>query len=339
MVLSDKDIPKKIADRKKDHIDLTFKTQGLETDTRFDYEPVLATPPQEVEFPKFSLAGKTLRLPIWVSSMTGGTKRAAIINRRLARLAANFGLGMGLGSCRPLLWGHASLGDFDLRPLLGDDVPFFANLGIAQVEQLIASDHLGRLVDLVSLLKADGLIVHVNPLQEWLQPEGDTINTTPIETIKYLVENTTIPIIVKEVGQGMGPQSLRALMQLPLEAIEFGAHGGTNFAKMEMMRSQSTDIHRHKGIMHLGHTAVEMVGFANNILKNEQVACKHFIISGGIKNYLDGYYLIEKLQAPSIYGQASALLALALESYDKLHAYIESQKHGLHLCYQLLRVK
>ncbi len=104
--------------------------------------------------------------------MTGGTEMARHINRNLAEACAEFGLGMGLGSCRPLLEGNERFEDFDLRPIIGADRPLYANLGVAQLEELFAAKEGQRIVDLVGSIQADGLIVHVNPLQEWFRPRA-----------------------------------------------------------------------------------------------------------------------------------------------------------------------
>ena len=228
-----------MSDRKKDHLDFALKARtGLyEHDSRFDYEPVLSghpdTSPLAMEF-----LGKNIKAPLWISSMTGGTETAGWINRNLAKACNEFGLGMGLGSCRELLEDMSFFDDFNLRKIIGDDLPFYANLGIAQVDKSLRENGLDAIEEMVASLKADGLIIHVNPMQEWLQPEGDILETPPLEVIQAFLEKTSMKLIVKEVGQGMGPESLRALMKLPLEAVEFGAFGGTNFSRLELMRSR-----------------------------------------------------------------------------------------------------
>lgn len=197
------------AERKKDHIELAFKSriaaEGL--DPRFYYEPLLAPHPTSGSLPPVSFLGKTLRLPIWVSSMTGGTAMARIINHNLAKACGAFGMGMGLGSCRQLLYSDEYLPDFDVRDLMGSEVPLFANLGVAQIEQLMENQELERIPILLKKLRADGLIIHVNPLQEALQPEGDVFRLSPLEVIKTVLNTFDALIIVKEVGQGMGPES------------------------------------------------------------------------------------------------------------------------------------
>jgi isopentenyl-diphosphate delta-isomerase len=329
-------------DRKQDHIELAFKSQtGVEMlDKRFSYEPVLAAHPTD-EFVPFSFLGKTLHTPIWVSSMTGGTEKACKINQNLAKACAHFKMGMGLGSCRSLLESRERLKDFDFRKTIGSDLPFYANLGIAQVERLLAENQIQKITDLIKLLETDGLMVHINPLQEWLQPEGDKITVPPIETLQKLLDQTNLKIIVKEVGQGMGKESLRALMRLPLEAIELAAHGGTNFSKIELLRSDPEKQILYQSICNIGHSAEEMVDFINRIKQEEKdkVLCRNFIISGGIKNFLDGYYLMKKLSYNSIYGQASELLKYAEKSYEDLHHFLETQTKGLKLAEKILRVR
>ena len=328
--------------RKKDHIEMAFASQveSLHLDKRFSYEPMLSGHPNGALTP-ISFAGKTMRTPIWVSSMTGGTEKAAMINRNLAMACAAFGMGMGLGSCRQLLDSDERLADFNLRNVIGDDQPFYANLGIAQVEQLLEQKEAWKITKLLDKLQADGLFIHVNPMQEWLQPEGDVIQHPPVETIARLLEQLPVKVIVKEVGQGMGKESLRALMKMPIEAIEFAAHGGTNFAKLELLRSDAEQQELFQALTRIGHSATDMLEMVNEILEESpnDIACRQFIVSGGIKNFLDGYYALEKINATAVYGQASALLKYAAESYEVLEAFLNSQIKGLQLAKAFLKVQ
>lgn len=326
--------------RKKDHIDLAFKSQvANETDGRFYYEPLLSPHPQPLKPVPF--LGKKMKAPIWISSMTGGTELAHKINHNLAQACKEFGLGMGLGSCRILLGDDTYLKDFSLRPVLGDDCPFYANLGIAQLEQEIANKSMKRVIELVKKLDADGLIIHVNPLQEWLQPEGDKIAKAPIDTIRIVLDKVKFKVIVKEVGQGMGYESLKALFQLPLAAVDFAAHGGTNFSKVELLRSNQQQQDLFNNVANIGHNAPEMVELTNRVLKKvgKKALVKEVIISGGVKSFLDGYYLMNKLHCRSIYGQGSAMLEHAQHSYEQLREYVAGQVRGLELAKAYLRVK
>ena len=331
------------ATRKQDHIALAFQSQiekGL-LDSRFYYEPLLSGHPERKTLKSFLFLGTQMRTPMWVSSMTGGTALAYTINHNLARACRDFGMGMGLGSCRSLLFSDEYLKDFDVRHIIGDDLPLFANLGIAQVEQLVEKGQLQLVKNLIDKLQANGLIIHINPLQEWLQPEGDRILHSPIETISIFLEKMDIAVIVKEVGQGMGYESLKALFQMPLAAIDFAANGGTNFSKIELLRSDSVKQKVYSHLAYVGHSALDMTKMSQQILQElgDKAACQQVIISGGIKNFLDGYFLINQLSVPCVYGMASAFLQYARGTYEELFEYVEAQVQGLALAQAFLRIK
>lgn len=322
------------AARKQDHITLAFKSKISEKDIdqRFYYEPLLAAHPNGWEdLQPFEFLGKTLKAPLWVSSMTGGTQWARIINQNLARACAEFGLGMGLGSCRSLLSSNETFADFDVRNIMGDQLPLYANLGIAQIEQLLKKGEGGKIDDMLARLRADGLIVHVNPLQEWLQPEGDRFYKPPLETLGELLQTASYPIIVKEVGQGFGKKSLEALLKMPLAAVDFGASGGTNFALLELLRSDTEKLNTYLPLARVGHSAEEMVHMCNEMVNKlgDELQCRQVIISGGVADFLDGHYLLSKLTLPGVYGQASALLKHARASYEELQRFVAQQLDGL----------
>ena len=330
--------------RKRDHIELTQKsqTQRASVDSRFYYEPILSAHPNSQSDISTNFLGKKMSAPFWISSMTGGVGEARHINQNLARVCREFSLGMGLGSCRALLESDQYFEDFNLRPILGPELPFFANLGIAQLETLIANGETNKIFDLINRLDTDGLIVHVNPLQEWFQPEGDKFLYSPLETITKLCElaaNSDKKIIVKEVGQGMGPKSLKALLDLPIHAIELASFGGTNFSKLELLRSKGVDVKEIESLSKVGHTSIEMIGILNNLLKaNPKYIEKQIIISGGIENFLDGFYLQEQLNFSSIIGQAKNFLSRS-ENYEELHAFTKAQIEGLKMSRAFLTVK
>jgi len=327
------------SDRKLEHIQLALESQTKhsEQDLRFNYEPLLAAHPENADL-GIDFLGKTLQTPIWVSSMTGGTGVARTINGNIARACHEFGMGMGLGSCRKILFDKTDWADFDFRDEIGDQ-PFWANLGVAQVEELLASKNIQAVIDLVGELRADGLIVHVNPLQEWFQPEGNRLKQSPLQTIQQLLDQVSVKVIVKEVGQGFGPESLQQLLALPLEAIEFGAYGGTNFSKLEMIRGDQQKLEANLPFAFVGQSANQMVDSVNQILKkNPNLACRQLIISGGIQNALDGYYLTSKSQLPAVFGMASAVLKHASESYESLQNFLQNQIQVLSLAKAYLKI-
>lgn len=331
--------------RKLDHLDLVDKAQVSKDklDPRFYYEPMFGTHLQDLDSLKIKFMGFELGAPLWVSSMTGGAAHAGKINKNLGLACQKFRLGLGLGSCRSLLTSDKFFDDFNMRPIIGADLPLFANLGICQVEKLVKENNINAINEMIKKLDANGLVVHINPIQEWLQLEGDKIEVSPLETLKALLKKSDYPIIVKEVGQGLGPKSLEALMKLKLAAIEFGAFGGTNFSKLELLRHglDSDKIKVKEEFINQGHDSYEMILFINNILRStkEPLNCKEFIISGGIRSFLDGHFLMNQLPCPAIYGQASKLLEVAKISYDRLEIFISGQLTGLLMAKNYLTVR
>ncbi len=326
--------------RKEDHITLSFKSQQnrMQIDKRFYYEPMLSPHLQDKTVLHTHFAGHELKLPLWVSSMTGGTEKARTINHNLAKACGEYGFGMGLGSCRSLLFSDEYFPDFNVKKWIGE-FPLYANLGIAQVEILAQEGDWQRIRDMVSKLNADGLIIHVNPLQEWLQPEGDRFKEAPIDVIKRAIDALDMPVIVKEVGQGMGPKSLEALLDLPLAAVEFAASGGTNFATIELFRADPLRQAMLEPVSHVGHTAEEMVNMVNSIADSGNPVVENLIISGGVKDFLDSYYLRNRSKIHAISGHASAFLKHALEGYDPLCQYIEIQREGMMMASSFLTVR
>lgn len=310
-------------------------------DRRFYYEPILNGHPEKDKDISTVLLGKRMETPIWVSSMTGGTEMAKSINTNLAKACEEYGMGMGLGSCRSLLESDDRIHDFAMRDFIGDQ-PLYANLGIAQIGELLDANKESLILNLVKKLEADGLIIHINPLQEWLQPEGDIYYESPLTLIRKVIDlDNDLKIIIKEVGQGMGPRSLKALYELPIQAVDFAAGGGTNFSKLELHRASENQRDRYTGLAQVGHSANEMVDLANSLWKlhGEKFQCQETIISGGVKDYMHGFYLTEKLECKSIYGQASGFLKHAMEDYESLQEYVEAQIRGLQMAHQFLTVR
>lgn len=327
-------LSEELAQRKGAHIELAARAQTLkaELDSRFSYEPLFFSHPKSTDTWETNFLNFKFDWPIWISSMTGGTAHAQTINKNLARLCGEHNLGMGLGSCRSLLHDDERLSDFKVRGHLGDR-PLFANLGIAQVEELVVQGKTYLIHEMVKKVEATGLIIHLNPLQEWFQPEGDRFQISPLETLTRFLDRVEYPVIIKEVGQGMGPKSLKALLELPIEAIEFGAFGGTNFSLLEGLRGRDDVI--KKPFMYVGHTAHEMVEMVNVLPRQN----KQIIISGGIKSVLDGYELLQKIQAPAVIGMAHSFLEPALQGYEQLSSYFLHFRESLLTARGLLKVK
>lgn len=178
-----------------------------------------------------TLLGRELGAPLLISCMTGGTDRARLVNDRLAAVAAARGLAMGLGS------GRALLADPDLLPTYrtADRPPLLlANLGAVQLRLDMGPDDAERLVD---LLDADALVLHLNPVQEAVQAEGDTQFAGLTDAIAEVVERLAPrPVAVKEVGFGLAPEDVAELLDAGVAAVDVAGAGGTNWALVEGMR-------------------------------------------------------------------------------------------------------
>jgi isopentenyl-diphosphate delta-isomerase len=162
----------------------------------------------------------------------------------------------------------------------------------------------------------------------------------PIETIGEFLSLSDMKIIVKEVGQGMGTESITRIMRLPIEAFELAAFGGTNFARVELARSSPQKKELFHPLSMIGHSADEMLELINQgAVSAEKSGCRQIIISGGVHSFLDGYYYMSKSILPAIYGQASGLLRYAQGDYEDLRQYITGQIRGLLFARAFLKVK
>jgi isopentenyl-diphosphate delta-isomerase len=177
--------------------------------------------------------GFWLRAPILISSMTGGTARAAELNLRLAEAAESAGIAMGLGSGRALIEDPALLRTFDVRGVAPNAV-LFANIGAVSLNYGIGVDAVARMVDDV---RADGLFLHLNPLQEALQPGGDTNFRDLLPKIANLCATLDVPVLAKSVGSGIAVTTVSRLLDAGVAAIDTAAAGGTSWARVEGKRS------------------------------------------------------------------------------------------------------
>ncbi len=179
-----------------------------------------------------TLLGRRLAAPILISCMTGGVAKGGLINRILAAAAQHSGVAMGVGSQRAALDDPALEATFQIREL-APDVPLLANLGAAQ---LAGPDGLDRCLAVVRMICADALVIHVNPLQEALQPEGTTRFAGLIDRIGEVAAAIDVPIIIKEVGWGIAENIARRLAEVGVAGIDVAGAGGTNWGEVERRR-------------------------------------------------------------------------------------------------------
>jgi isopentenyl-diphosphate delta-isomerase len=231
--------------RKEDHIRI-----NLEEDVGFDR---LTTGLEQYRFihqalPELNLAdvdlsttflGRPLRAPLLISSMTGGTERAQVINRTLAAAAQAAGIAMGLGSLRAALEDPLQAESFRVRPV-APDILLLANLGAVQLNYGCTVDDCRRAVELVG---ADALILHFNALQEALQPEGETDFAGLLGKVEVVCRQLEVPVVAKEVGWGFSQEAARRLAEAGIAAIDVAGAGGTSWSQVEMYRAD-TEVRR-----------------------------------------------------------------------------------------------
>lgn len=181
-----------------------------------------------------TIFARHLKAPILISSMTGGTGLAGELNRVLAECAQAHGLAMGLGSGRLLLENRRLLPTFSVRAY-APDILLFANLGAVQLNAGVSIEDCRRLVE---DLDADALILHLNPIQEALEPDGDTMFGGLLSKIAALVVELRRPVVVKEVGFGLAPDVVRRLVEVGVAGIDVAGAGGTAFARIEAERAR-----------------------------------------------------------------------------------------------------
>ncbi|MGH7659628.1 MAG: type 2 isopentenyl-diphosphate Delta-isomerase [Vulcanimicrobiaceae bacterium] len=177
--------------------------------------------------------GHALQAPLIVSSMTGGTQRAQEINRNLARAAQAMGVAIGLGSIRAAIENPSLFATYDVRDV-APSVMLFANLGAVQLNYGVTAVDAQRAIKAIG---ANGLYLHFNPLQESLQPGGDTNFRGLIQKIAELVQKLDVPVVAKSVGSGIAPSTAQRLFDAGVAAIDVAGAGGTSWARVEGKRS------------------------------------------------------------------------------------------------------
>ena len=271
--------------RKAEHlrINLEHDVSGKGVENGFDAFKFHHRALPEIDLSEVDLAveflGRRLKAPLLVSCMTGGTPEARRINSALARVAQLHGLAMGLGSGRALIESPASIESFDVRAE-APNVVLLANVGAVQLNKGYSLTECRRLVE---GLRADALVLHLNPLQEALQPEGDTCFRGLLENIARLCREADFPIIVKEVGWGIGPQEVCALFASGVAAVDLAGAGGTSWSEVERYRIGQT---------WRAHVAAAFAGWgiptAKCLIDARRSAPAGFLIaSGGIRDGLD----------------------------------------------------
>jgi isopentenyl-diphosphate Delta-isomerase len=223
--------------RKLDHIRLCLDEESQGSASSFDrwfleHEALPEIALSEVDL-SVEFLGKRLSAPVLVSSMTGGPELGGTINKNLGEAIEALGLGMGVGSQRVAIVDPSAASSFSVRPHAPSAL-LLANLGAVQLNYGFGESEARRAVEMIG---ADGLFLHLNPLQEAVQPEGDTDFRGLTEKIGALAKAVPFPVLVKECGAGINARAAAALFERGVKAIDVSGTGGTSWAKVEGLRS------------------------------------------------------------------------------------------------------
>ena len=310
--------PPGIVDRKAEHIRINLEEDVATTGvtTGFERYRFVHRALPEIDLESVSLEtsflGRRMDAPLLFSCMTGGTPRARQINRTLAAAAQRHRVAMGLGSCRVLLEHPEVLATFAVRDLC-PDVPLLANLGAVQLNLGVGLAACRRIVD---LLEADALVLHLNPLQEALQPEGDTRFAGLFGRIEALCASLEVPGIVKEGGWGIAPDLVGARFDAGVAAVDIAGAGGTSWSEVERQRIADPVWARVAGAFaDWGLPTAEAIRLAR-----EAAPRGTLIASGGIRSGVDVAMAIAL--GADLAGSAGSMLRAADEGEEALDAAV-----------------
>jgi isopentenyl-diphosphate delta-isomerase len=306
---------KKTESRKKDHVELVLKkgaqykkTTGLEN-IDFIHESLPEMSLDDVDL-SLDFLGKRIRYPILIAAMTGGYADAKRINRALAGAAEKHGIAFGLGSQRAMIEDPSLAGTYKVRDV-APSIPLLANIGAFQLKKY----PLKQVESLVSAVDADALAVHLNPLQEVVQPEGDTDFSGVLDAITKTCDRLSVPVVVKETGAGMTQEVALKLKDAGVKYLDVAGAGGTSWSKVEYMRSGPVP-----GFEEWGIPTVESIILCRGILP--------LIATGGIRDGIDG------AKAIALGAEVCGAAWPFLDAWKRkrLDGYIETFQQQMRIC-------
>ncbi len=313
MTLTEARPPVEERDRKLEHIELALEQRMQLSGRFFDRWAFVHEALPDADMAQIDVAveflGKPLAAPLLVSCMTGGTGSAARINRNLAIAAERAGIALGVGSQRKALEDPATAATFAVRDL-APTVPLLGNLGAVQLNYGYGLDECRRAVEMIS---ADALALHLNPLQEAIQPEGQCDFSGLVPKIGEVVRRLGVPVVVKEIGCGISGATARRLFDAGVRIVDSAGLGGTSWARIEAARASDLD---------LGELFADWgVPTPDSIRQLAAIEGLTVIGSGGVRSGVDAAKAIAF--GADLVGLAQPFLAAAMESADAVYERIQ----------------
>ncbi len=300
--------------RKKDHIELALNPiHQTDAYNFFDEYQLIHEAIPDINFSDIDLSSYSLghlrSTPFFISSMTAGHQHAKTINGHLLAACQESGWAMGVGSQRRELFDKDAASEWQLLRAIYPDVMVMANIGIAQLIETPIS----TLKSLITNLRAQAFIVHCNPLQEVIQPEGTTSFKGAWQALEHFVSHIGVPVVVKETGCGFSAKTLQRLNDIGVHAIDVSGMGGTHWGRIEGSRAKQDILRSHAALTfaNWGISTVNVLHQAKSMFLQAEIWG-----SGGIRHGLDAAKAIA-LGAAQV-GIAKPILACALESAEKV---------------------
>jgi isopentenyl-diphosphate Delta-isomerase len=307
----------KTQQRKKEHLELCLDTPSVTSrfGTGLDRYSFVHNALPELDIDEIDVSAKflgtQLQAPILISSMTGGFALARQVNRNLAAAAQCLGIAMGVGSQRVAIEEPSVADSFEVRDV-APDILLLSNLGAVQLNYGYTVDHCRKAIEMIG---ADGLILHLNVLQEAVQPEGNRNFKGLSEKITGVCQQLKVPVVVKEVGSGISAEVAGRLKQAGVKAIDVAGRGGTSWYAVEAQRAAKRGKPAETTFADWGIPTEEAL-----VAVRQAVPDLEIVASGGIRTGLDIAKSISLGADVGAFGQP--LLAAALESPEKVIEFI-----------------
>jgi len=309
-----------IQQRKKDHLKIALSPQAQIGNAGFENYKFIHNALPEIDFDKIDLSakflGKKVSYPFFISCMTGGVTEGKIINRRLAAAAQKYGIAIGVGSQRAAIE-HPKLEELFSTREIAPDIPLIANVGLVQLNYGFGVKEFQKCIDMI---KADAIAIHINPIQEVIQPEGDRNFENLLPKLKKIIPRLSVPVIAKEVGFGLSFEVVKKLYKAGVRIFDTAGWGGTNWSFVEGKR-QRGQAELGELFSNWGIPTAESIVQVNKF--KEEVQDKNITIigSGGIRN---GIEIAKALcLGADLVGIAMPFAKAALESQESVEKLIE----------------
>jgi isopentenyl-diphosphate delta-isomerase len=277
-----------IKKRKRDGIEIPLQknVQSKTTSTYLEYVRLIHNALPELDYDEIDISTTFLKrrfsIPIIIDSMTGGTPEATKINGRLGDLAEKYGLAMGVGSQRAGLESKELAETYSIARTNAPNAFLIANIGGAQLAKGLTIENIK---DIIDMIKADALVIHLNPLQELIQPEGEPKYRGVFSKISEISKSIDVPVIVKEVGAGISKEVAVKLEMSGISAINVAGAGGTSWAGVEKLRAEALN---NDLKIHLGEIFWDWgIPTAASLIEVKKIVELPIIASGGLRNGLE----------------------------------------------------